>query len=342
MKDLFRIFVFFICNIMYSQTSLNQLELGDKNIITVSNEREFLNALSSCKGDCNIYVKEFSKIDLSYYKNIKVSSNTRIFSNRGIGDGQGAHIFCNNDGVHPLFDVAGKNVIFFGLIIEGNDGNMLVGEDAFSGKSDEFKKKNWDSLTKKNMYATPVSSGIAITGDNILIENCELKNWTYTAIYVRSKSKNVVVRNNFIHHNQRYGLGYGVTVDNGEVLVEGNVFDYNRHSIASTGRENSVYIVRNNIFKQNGNYSWAVDMHGGIDRKDNTNVAGKYALIENNIFYVTNKGRAVVFRGIPIQKVLISNNIVYMLSNSKLLKSQMFEQINSFGNFYLDNNIVYE
>ena len=45
----------------------------------------------------------------------------------------------------------------------------------------------------------------------------------------------VRIHHNFIHHNQQDGTdGYGVAVVNrAYALIEKNVFDYNRHAIAS-------------------------------------------------------------------------------------------------------------
>ncbi|MGM0398722.1 MAG: hypothetical protein ACQEQY_06975, partial [Halobacteriota archaeon] len=54
------------------------------------------------------------------------------------------------------------------------------------------------------------------------------------------------VHHNDIHHNPRDGLGYGVVASSGRPLIEWNAFDYNRHSIASSG--SGGYVVRYNHF----------------------------------------------------------------------------------------------
>ena len=43
------------------------------------------------------------------------------------------------------------------------------------------------------------------------------------------------MHHNFIHHNQYNGLGYGVCHGSAYSLIEANLFDANRHSIAGTG-----------------------------------------------------------------------------------------------------------
>ena len=53
----------------------------------------------------------------------------------------------------------------------------------------------------------------------------------------------VRVHDNYIHHNQQYGKnGYGVSMHEGAyALIEKNVFDYNRHAIASAGDPGTGY-----------------------------------------------------------------------------------------------------
>jgi hypothetical protein len=76
-----------------------------------------------------------------------------------------------------------------------------------------------------------------------------------------------VVRN-YIHHNQRTREGYGVNVnDGGLALVEGNTFDWNRHSISGDGSATSGYDARYNYVLSGGSryddhYTQHFDMHG--------------------------------------------------------------------------------
>ena len=105
------------------------------------------------------------------------------------------------------------------------------------------------------------------------------------------------------------GLGYGVVHGSGtesSSIIEFNLFDYNRHSIAGTGRPGNRYIARHNVEIAHS-LSHNFDMHGGRDRRDGTDIAGDYLLIHNNTF--RNKGvRAVAIRGVPKEKVDIHNN----------------------------------
>ena len=77
----------------------------------------------------------------------------------------------------------------------------------------------------------------------------------------------------FIHHCQYNGLGYGVSHDTASSLIEFNLFDWNRHSIAGTGRPGCGYVARHNV-ELGTSLSHCFDMHGGRDRKDGTDIAG--------------------------------------------------------------------
>jgi len=79
------------------------------------------------------------------------------------------------------------------------------------------------------------------------------------------------------------------------------------------GTADESYIARYNIVLANGT-SHAFDMHGGVDRKDGTNVAGKRIEIYNNTFYYItwlppyDVEYAVVIRGVPSDGVYIHDN----------------------------------
>jgi hypothetical protein len=139
------------------------------------------------------------------------------------------------------------------------------------------------------------------------VDNCELSGWAHAAIYL-IKSKDNHVHHCYIHRNQRNGLGYGVTHNRAESLIEYNLFNYNRYSIAGTGtgRPWDSYEARNNVEIEHS-LSHNFDMHGGKDRKDGTNFAGQWIKIHHNTF----RGktiRAIAIRGIPREKAVVHNN----------------------------------
>jgi len=347
MKNLFKLLLLLLFNYVSAQQSQNYnsddiKQYKRKADFTVVNKKEILNALKVAKPYNIIYVKGNVTIDLSGEKNIEIKEGIKLIGDRNTQNKvSGAILFTKNSGIHPLFNVNGDNVLIYGLTIKGDDGRIFVKENAFKGKTEKYIKSNYSELYNKNMYATPVSSGVATKKKNLIIDNCELFQWTYTAVYVQKGAQNVVIKNSYIHHNQRFGLGYGITVDRGEVFIKGNTFDYNGHSVASTGLGGSRYIVEKNVFYQNGKEnSWAVDMHGGKDRNDGSDLAGDYLVIRDNVFYLTAERKAIVIRGVPKYQSVIENNIIYKDKRSVIENSQVIEQINGKGNLEIKNNKV--
>lgn len=118
------------------------------------------------------------------------------------------------------------------------------------------------------------------------ISGNEIWDWPGIAVWVRGPgevktcpqnppppSYRVRVTGNYIHHNQRNSLGYGVAPhDSAAVLVEGNTFDWNRHAISSDGSAGVGYRAIYNYVLQGGStydgflgvdyYNQHFDMHG--------------------------------------------------------------------------------
>ncbi len=104
------------------------------------------------------------------------------------------------------------------------------------------------------------------------------------------------MHHNYIHHCQYNGLGYGISHNTASSLIEHNLFDYNRHSIAGTGRPGCTYVARHNV-ELGTSLSHCFDMHGGRDRKDGTDIAGTAIEIYNNTFRAPQT--PIVIRGVP-------------------------------------------
>lgn len=347
MRGIFSVLVALFCHSVIGQenvssyTSESIREYKGNPDFIVDNKIDFLNALQLAEPYNVIYIKGNVEIDLSRSENILVKEGIKLVGDRDIKRGVvGAILFTRNSGVHPFFNVSGHNVLIYGITIKGDDGNVFAREDSFGGKNREYIENNYLELYRSNMYSTPVSSGVATNMKNLIIDNCELSQWTYTAVYVQKGAENIQIRNSYIHHNQRFGLGYGITIDQGEAIISNNTFNYNRHSVASTGRVGSRYTVENNVFCKGGNDTWAIDMHGGKDWKDHTNVAGDYAIVRNNVFYITGKGQAFVIRGKSAKTSIISGNVVYRDKKSLISAERVFEQLNATGNLEIDNNKV--
>lgn len=299
----------------------------------IKDKEHFLNVLKdSIKENQVIYIPGKLEIDLSGEKKIVIRRNVSIVSDRGKEGSHGARLFTTDSGVFPLFRVS-DNVKISGVRIEGGDKDIFFNNIQFFGVDAD----------RKNKYENAVSAGVHVEGSNFNLINCELFGWTHTAIHIKKKSKNNIFKYNYFHHNQRYGLGYGITVDGGEALVIANYFDYNRHDIAGTGIEGSGYEVYLNVFLSN-THSDSIDMHGGYDRKDGTNIAGDYMYVYNNYFErVNGQRKAAWLRGIPIKESFFENNYVLLLGsdlNNKRKNSNQFEQVNHYGNIVFKQNYI--
>ena len=160
-------------------------------------------------------------------------------------------------------------------------------------------------------YSLPLVSttGITVNGDGAEIDNCELAGFGASAVIISGGYKDIHVHHCYIHHNQTNGLGYGVCHGgNSTSVIEYNLFNYNRHSIAATGAPVTGYIARYNI-EMGNSVEHCFDIHGGSDRGDGTNTAGTYCEMYNNTFL--NSNEPYWLRGVPEDHQYFYHNICY-------------------------------
>ena len=153
-------------------------------------------------------------------------------------------------------------------------------------------------------YKFPTQNGIQTDHDGLEVDNCDVSGFGHGGINVPGGVGHHI-HHNFIHHCQYQGLGYGVCHDTAQSLIEFNLFDANRHSIAGTGRSTGGYVARNNV-ELGVSLSHCFDMHGGRDRKDGTNVAGTSIEIYNNTFRAPQT--PIVIRGEPEEACQVHHN----------------------------------
>ncbi|MGO4292728.1 right-handed parallel beta-helix repeat-containing protein [Chitinophaga sp. RAB17] len=254
---------------------------------TVSDKTSLLSALSKAKSGQVVFVKGNATIDLSTEKNVIIPDGVILASDRGRNKSKGALLFTDSYDKSPLFS-PNSNATITGLRIKGPD--------------QEIRDKP---------YGLPVSDGIQCNGvKNVKITNNEIYGWSHSAIFVRNSAV-AFIDHNYIHHNRRIGLGYGVSLDKGSALIRGNIFDYNRHAVAGTGVAGTGYRASYNLVLPNSiPLEQVFDMHGGSDRKDGTNLAGDSVNIDNNTIYLrdTSASPAIVIRGAPALGGTIANN----------------------------------
>ncbi len=282
------------------------------NDYLVSTRSELLAALDQAVSGQTVYVADSVAIDLTGLKEIPIASGVTLAGGRGKPGTEGGHIFTTELNTIPLFLVTGPDVRITGLRIQGPDTLR---------RTEQMQQL----LAEDRYYSLPNSRGIQTVHPRLQVDNCELWGWSHAAIFLQEGSTDNHIHHNFIHHNQRHGLGYGVVLDRSNALIEANRFDWCRHHIAGTGRTGTSYEARYNLVLENAN-SHSFDMHGGRDRGDGTNIAGDLILIHHNTFQATDVS-AVVIRGIPNESAEIYNN--WFLHNTP---TESIRQTNATGN----------
>src|SRR5690606_426983 len=107
-----------------------------------------------------------------------------------------------------------------------------------------------------------------------------------------------------------------------------------RHSIAGTGVPGCGYVARHNV-ELGTSLSHCFDMHGGRDRKDDTDIAGTSMEIYNNSFYPPE--RAFVIRGIPEEKCEVYQNWFINHAGPEQAVGGLSEKTTAFNNVYGNN-----
>jgi hypothetical protein len=255
-----------------------------------------------------------------------VPANTTLASGRGRAGSRGARLFSRTFTKCPLLEVRGQGVRISGLRFHGPDSSI----------------ENDDPVhCEGEASAIGVRSRGAPSRLATEIDNNELSSWPFSPVVIML-TMGVHAHHNVIQFNRReehngtckgdpYGLGYGVEVRSGSAIIEANVFDHNRHDIASRGEPGVYYSATYNLVLT-GAVDHSFDVHGGKDRKDCTNIAGSAFVIHHNTFLQLSDP-AVVIRGIPMKGAWIYKNETHRPS---LLSP--FRQINSSGNFFVSDN----
>ena len=268
---------------------------------TVRDLDGLLDALKKAQPGQVVFIPGETEIDMTariYIEHIvlEVPKGVTLAGERGHSGSKGAIL--TSDALHTpvMIRVAGPDVRIAGLRIRGPNPKRYLDHHRRSfgpgGGGHEYH------------YKFPASDGITTEQPRLEVDNCEISAFAHAGIDL-VKGEGHHVHHNFIHHCQYNGLGYGVCHDRASSLIEYNLFDWNRHSIAGTGRPGCGYVARNNV-QLGDSLSHCFDMHGGRDRRDGTEIAGTSIEIYSNTFLAPET--PVVIRGIPQEKCGIYHN----------------------------------
>ena len=266
----------------------------------VSDLDGLLRALQEAKAGEVVYVAGDAEIDCTARVHVdklvlEVPAGVTLASNRGHAGSRGALIFSDALATRPLLRALGPDVRITGLRIRGPDPRQRL---------DHHRRSFKEGRGRGYYYKFPVSDGVVSEHPGLRVDNCEMAGWSHAAIFLRG-GKRHRIHHNYVHHNQYNGLGYGVCLDRAEALIQFSLFDFNRHSIAATGRPGTSYEASHNV-ELGDSLSHCFDMHGGRDRKDGTDIAGTWIRIHHNTFRA--RKTPVVIRGTPEESCKVSEN----------------------------------
>ncbi|MBC7757273.1 MAG: twin-arginine translocation signal domain-containing protein [Phormidesmis sp. FL-bin-119] len=227
---------------------------------------------------------------------LKIPEGVTLASDRGHNGSMGAQITSDSLDTPLMIQILGPNVRISGIRLQGPNPKRYL---------DHHKRAfGTGGPGSSYYYKFPTSNGINIKFPKVEIDNCEISAFSHAGVNIPAGNDHHI-HHNFIHKCQYNGLGYGVALDASTALIEYNIFNENRHSLAGTGRIGCSYTARHNIH-EDISLSHCFDMHGGRDRKDNTTIAGTLIEIYNNTFYAPQT--AVVIRGVPQEKCDVRQN----------------------------------
>jgi hypothetical protein len=273
---------------------------GDFTVATVD---QMLDALARAKEGQVVFVPGDIEIDCTTRVHIeklvfKVPAGVTVASDRGNAGSRGALVRSDTFDTPVLFEPLGPDVRLSGLRLRGPDPDRRMAHHARSFTEEGGRRGH------PYYYKFPISTMANVDFPRFELDNCELAGWSHAAVYLRKGGEHRI-HHNYIHHCQYNGLGYGVCLDVAQALIECNLFDSNRHSIAATGRPGSGYEAANNV-QLGVSLSHCFDMHGGRDRQDGTNIAGSYVIVHHNTFQAPNT--PVVVRGVPEREAVVTGN----------------------------------
>lgn len=241
---------------------------------------ELARALDAVAAGDVVFVPRDAEIDMGGRPGLAIPQAVTLAGDRGVGGSAGGLVYSNVPDTPILFRTAGDHARVTGLRIRG-----------------PYPHRE---------RAAHSSYGIMTSHFALEIDNCEISGFSVAATRFDEGATRGYVHHSFIHHNQKGGLGYGVSINGATVLIEANLFDWCRHHIASSGSPGSGYEARYNICLEHAN-GHLFDMHGGQDRGDATEISGDWMDVHHNTF-VAQDVRSVVIRGAPCQDARIHHN----------------------------------
>ena len=241
--------------------------------VVVTGRSALRDALSSASSGDVVFVPGSASIDLASGE-FHVPDGVTVASNRGVDGGDGAMLYTDEE-AEECFILHG-DARLTGVQLKGPH----PGDD-WSGSSG--------------------AGAVAIRGASE-VDNCDV--WGFSHHGIRpDQGDGAHIHHNVVREINKSGLGYGIGAASGTPVIEYNYFNYNRHSIATSG-ENPGYVLRYNHFGPK-EVMHNIDAHPP---------AGRRYEIHNNVVetirreWDDNLNHAVDIRGVPDDVATITDN----------------------------------
>ncbi len=332
---------------------------GTGTVVTITaNHQQQLLIQALGVPNMTVVVQNHVQMDLSNYPWVPIAGGVRFQGGRTPRQpGARFYLRYNADRPHltPMFRVLGDNVRISGLRFDGGDPTYSKGPRCLFDDG-------WPECR--------IDVGILVVSmRDVEIFNNEFTGWSSSGLRIldfyerldRFTPAAVWIHENFFHHNERVSKGYGVNVGDGAyALIEKNVFDYNRHAIASDGTPGTGYFAHKNLVLEHGGkqtdvfgvdfYTHQFDMHGtddcGIFAGDTTNncgPAGELVDVRDNSFY-NEHGPSFKIRGTPSIGAFVISNVsdqfrdLYQQHETGMIESENIIRIRGQGSCDFDGD----
>ncbi len=302
-----------------------------KGDFEVTDLDSLIDALARAKPGDVVFIPDEHTIDLTTYIYIdkfvlEIPEGVTLAGNRGQNGSAGALLESDALDTPYMIRTKGPGVRITGLRIKGPNPKRYL----------DHHRKSFSPGGPRHeyYYKFPVSNGIQVNDDHFTADNCDISAFGQSGISLRGGDDHHI-HHNYIHHCQYNGLGYGVSLSKASAMIEYNLFDYNRHSIAGTGVPGCSYVARHNV-ELGTSLSHCFDMHGGGDRKDGTIIAGTQIEIYNNTFWPPEF--AIGIRGEPEKECKIYRNwFVAHEETDKAVRPYPYQKRDVYDNVYGEN-----
>ncbi len=272
----------------------------NQDVVTTVDELEAALAEAQTNPGTTIYVDDCAVISLTGRRDLQLPAGTTLASGRGNPGSscpEGALLFTDE-----MYETPGDDKQVFSLFKVTGPGVRITG----------LRLRGHDTEIRDEAYSHLLARGIDVRGhDDLEVDNCELSGWSHAAVFLQNSRGNHI-HHNYIHHNRRSGLGYGVVlIRAADALVEANVFNANRHAISGSGERDQSYEARYNLVLPS-TVSAVFDMHGEKENPASEDVAdspyaGNRIAVHHNTFLSTSYP-AVIIRGTPFDSATIERN----------------------------------